>query len=151
MLDEDKTFSINELGDTSLDSKTGEAVRFVGVFVVKRVLSKREEIAADIFRRQILGPDPLNSMASISNDAYVMGQLSVRIIKAPSWWEQSNGGLELKDNNILAKIYEEAMKAEFEYRQALIDLSAPAEKVLEKIAKKDMVSAVIKDETEAEE
>jgi len=129
-IDLEKTFVISETGDS-----TGE--KFTGTFVVKCLLSKREEMAADLRRRMILGPSPDAALNSISNDAWLVGQLSVRILRAPSWWEQSDGGLDLRDNNVLAKVFEESMKAELEYRETIAKAAENAvAKNLAKLAEK---------------
>ena len=51
----EKSFIIDLAGET-----TGKP--FTGTFTVKCVLSKREEMAADIRRRMILGPNPENAL-----------------------------------------------------------------------------------------
>ena len=136
-------FAISEVGET-----TGE--KFTGMFTVKRVLSKREESLADIRRRAILGPQPENSLSSVANDAYVLGQLAVRIVKAPKWWDESDGGLDLLDSNVLAKIFEETLKAEIEFRKEIAEKTGDAEKVLEKTVQKSVENAALSEEIKGE-
>ena len=127
----EKSFIIDLVGDT-----TGE--RFVGTFTVKCVLSKREEMAADIRRRSILGPNPENAITMLASDAFVLGQLSVRIIKAPSWWDRSEGGLDLLDTNVTAKVFEEATKSEIEFRESISKQADAATDVLKKTVAKNV-------------
>lgn len=135
----EKQFIINETGTT-----TGE--RYSGTFRVKTLLTKREEIAADIRRRSILGPNPETALTVISNDAYVLGQLSVRIIDAPSWWDKSDGGLDLTDDNVIQKVYEETIKAEIEYREEVAKAAEKVTKILKKTAGKSPDNAAPEEE-----
>jgi hypothetical protein len=127
----EKSFIIDLVGDTTGD-------KFSGTFTVKCVLSKREEMAADVRRRFILGPSPENALNMLASDAFVLGQLSVRVTKSPSWWDRSDGGLELVDMNIIAKVFEEATKAELEFRETISKKAEEATKVLEKTVAKNV-------------
>ena len=138
MLDEDKTFVVQETGETT-------DRQFIGTFTVKRTLSKRDDQLADQRRRLILGPQPENATISAANDAYVLGQLSVRITKSPAWWDESDGGLDLKDNNIIAKIYSEAVQAELEWRNEIDKRAEEAGKTVKKIADKAVESEAAKE------
>ena len=108
----EKELAFNEVGET-----TGE--RYTGTFRIKRILTQREEFLADLRRRSILGPNPENAIVAIVNNAFTLGQLSVRIIEGPSWWnpnEDDVGGLDMLDMNILASLFEECMRADAEWR-----------------------------------
>lgn len=66
-----------------------------GNFIVKTSITKRDELAADEFRRRALGVDSLSAPAGLQTDAYIAGQLFVHIVEAPKWWKESDSGLEL--------------------------------------------------------
>lgn len=41
-----------------------------------------------------------------------LAELEVRIIKAPSWWKDSNGGRDLMDTNVVYEVFNKALDAE---------------------------------------
>lgn len=130
--DREKEFIVNEVGELTKE-------RYTGTFRVKRVLTQREEFLSDHRRRAILGPNPENSAMAMAQNAYALGQLSVRITKSPSWWNPNNeevGGLDLIDENLIAKVFEETLKAEQEWRDEIAKKAADAVKTVEEAADK---------------
>lgn len=119
-------FSVNVTGDT-----TGENYR--GLFRVRSRLSHRDHLNRDRIRREMLGPAPEAASDRARSIAEIFSQLSVRVIEAPSWWTNSEGGMGLADDNVVAEIYQEALKAE-------TDEIAKVTKKGEE-AKKDLVAA----------
>lgn len=128
----EKEFAINEIGAVTKE-------RYTGTFQVKRVLTQREEFLADHRRRSILGPNPENSSMAMAQNAYALGQLSVRIVKAPTWWNPNSedvGGLDLLDENLIAKVFEETLKAEQEWRDEIAKKAEASVKTVEEAAEK---------------
>ena len=121
------TFAINEVGE-----KSGNP--YTGTFVVKTMLTRRDGFTADAIRRNIVGVDPQNASPSIAGEAFMLGQLSVRIIDAPKWWEESDGGMDLADVNVIATIFKEAMDAE---SKRLKKLEEETKIALKKLKKED--------------
>jgi len=125
MADNTDTFSISIDGE-----KTGE--KWHGSFTVKLFLSHREELRRDAYRRELLGD--LAQFASVrqANQADVFSELSVRLVKAPSWWMDSNGGIDMIDSEVVAKVYDLTMGLE---RKAIDALKAKAEAAKAELAK----------------
>lgn len=102
-----EVISVNVVGN-----QTGNP--YIGEFTVKLSLTKREQLKADMIRREILGPSPLNNEPApkLQTDAFILGQLAVRVTKAPKFWEDSNGGLELPegDDNLLYELYNQILE-----------------------------------------
>lgn len=106
---------------------TGE--QFTGNFTVKTRLSHYDQLKRDEARRALLGPSPLGQVpgeqAKIT--AEVFSQLAVRVVKAPSWWTDSNNGLDMMDSDPASKVYEAAMTAEKEELDRLKEEAKKAE------------------------
>lgn len=102
------TFSVSMDGD-----RTG--TKWHGEFTVKTLLSHRDELRRDQIRRELLGGvNPEFASIRSLNQADVFSDLAVRIIKSPSWWNESSGGLDLSDDNVVATVYSKTMDAEKE-------------------------------------
>jgi hypothetical protein len=90
---------------------TGEM--FIGKFTVKTRLSHFDQLKRDEARRSLLGPSPVgqkpNEQAMIT--AEVFSQLAIRIVQAPSWWTDSNNGIDMMDSDPVTKVYETTMTA----------------------------------------
>lgn len=121
------TISLSTTGTT-----TGQS--FAGEFEVKTVLSRRDQFAADQKRREILGGIAQDqAMATLVGEAFMLGQLFVRITKAPDWWTTAGYGLDLKDSNVISELYEHALAKQAEAQRAIKEQAKAA---LEKIAEK---------------
>jgi len=126
-----EVFSVNIVGTSTNRSYSGE-------FTAKTTMTMKDQFAADLKRRQVLGPSPDGTppAANLQFQAYMIGQLFVKIIDAPKWWQDSNFGLELEDMNVVTELYnsvleleEKTSKAfEEEADQALEKLKAPPKK-----------------------
>lgn len=119
------SFTINIIGDT-----TGENYR--GVFEVRTRISHRDNLREDEIRRTLLGTNPTTATPRAANTAEVFSQLHNRIVKAPTWWTGSDGGQDLEDDNVIAAIYENMIKAR---QESLDELKSQAEKAKEELAK----------------
>jgi hypothetical protein len=117
---------------------TGEATGtpYMGDFTVKLQLTKKEQFRADAIRREILGPSPLNNEPApkLQTDAFIIGQLAVRIEKAPKFWTDSSNGLDLPegDDNLLYTLYNEILT---KIEDQNTKLREQAKKALETLAK----------------
>ena len=136
----ESTFAIAMKGDT-LDHQ------YTGSFTVRCILTKREELIADIRRRELLGPIAEAAGPTVSNNAYVLGQLFVRIVDAPDWWKESDGGADLYDTNVIGEVYAKVLEASAEWRKRVGAEAKKAEEPVKKLAKKAPKEG---EETEAE-
>jgi hypothetical protein len=121
----DTTFSINIKGEDSGDPYRGK-------FRVLTLLTRRDQFAADEVRRRILGIMAETAPPSLITEAYMIGQLQVRIIEGPDWWMSSEGGELLPDKNVVVELFKECMKAEEERKEKLKTDAGAARKRLRK-------------------
>lgn len=86
---------------------TGESTRHVyqGKFSIETVLDRRANFAADERRRMLIGANPTGVAPSVMGEAYMLGQLFVRIVEGPKWWTDSDNGIELKDANVIGELF----------------------------------------------
>lgn len=118
--------SINTLGD-----QTGR--NYTGTFTFRTVLTRGERFVSDQRRREILGPNSEQAMSDLQLEAFMLGQLFVRVVESPEWWSKSNGGLNLEDGNVISELFNVAMSKEKEYKE---ELQKQAEAALKQMSKK---------------
>ena len=121
-------FSVSVIGE-----ETGTS--FTGDFVVKTLMTRRDSFTADERKRLIIGnvSNPAMVPSNIHGEAYMLSQLSVRVVNGPDWWIRSDSGMDLADSNIIGEIFRLALEKEDERKAAL---GKTAEKALEKLSKK---------------
>jgi len=114
-------FTVDVTGD-----RTGESLQ--GVFKAKTRLSHRERLLIDQLKRQLLGPQPAGTMPSEDADsrADAFANLRVRLTESPSWWMNSNGGIELVDDNVVTAVFEKAVQVEVDAINAIKEAAAKA-------------------------
>lgn len=117
-----------------------------GKFLVKTNLTRRENFIADERRRMIVGTNPLGVAPSLNGEAYMLGQLFVRILEGPKWWKDSDGGLDLEDENVIGELYRLITLKINESESDLVDEGKAAVKNLTKTARKLSTEAVEKQE-----
>jgi hypothetical protein len=116
-------FDVNVKGEL-----TGK--QFAGLFVCKTKLSVRDTLAEGALYRQILGPNPNEASLEQKSIALAHSFLAKRITKAPSWWADTGGCLDMDDMNVLAEVYQAAVtKVNKEY-EVLEKEAAAAQPVL---------------------
>lgn len=125
----DAPFSISLVGD-----ETGE--KWVGDFRAKERLTHRDTLIKDMRRRELLGsfggdPDPRARSVAI-----IVAELTVRLTKMPRWFEESNLGLDLEDENVLAEVWDKAVKVQLAASEARQKAAEEKQKELRKDAEK---------------
>jgi hypothetical protein len=123
----EQNFTVSVVGELS-----GETFR--GDFKVRKLLSHRQQLAYDAKRRELLGTNPNGTSNRADSLTEVFAQLSVRIVEAPSWWVESGGGMDLIDDNVVIKVFEQTMLAEREAREAIAKRAEESKAALGKIA-----------------
>lgn len=121
---ETEVFTLSVVGDSS-------KVTWAGEFSVKTKLSWRDQLQMDKARRELLGADAQAASPDAVAQAVILAELGVRIVKSPSWWTESNRGLDLVDDNVLTEIYQKV-------RTVVMGLDKEAEKETE-AARQDLV------------
>lgn len=107
----EKTFSINVMGDD-----TGE--RFAGEFTCVCVpfISMRNKIARDEIRE-------CGDLGNITTDLFLRSRYLVnvqsRLTSWPDWWQGMGHGARLLDENVLREVYDKCIEAEVEWRASV--------------------------------
>jgi hypothetical protein len=114
-----------------IGSDTGQV--YEGQFVIKTLLSRRDLFMADERRRLVIGSLGESAPSMINGEAYMIGQLAVRIVDAPKWFKESDLGLELKDENIIPMLFKLCMDKEQERKD---EIKKKSEESLKKLSKK---------------
>ncbi len=107
----ESTFSIDHVGDTSGN-------RYEGTFVVRTVLNMGQKHQLELEKSRLLA-DFLNPTSELSGIALILSNLRVKIVDAPEWWKQSNGGLNILDEDVLVELYKKLVEKEIEWRAAI--------------------------------
>lgn len=119
-LDNTASWTMREEGDTL-------GATYAGTFVFKCFLSPLDTLASGRLYRELLGPNPNDATETERFIAFILSQLSKRIVKAPPFWNtdsmiQGN----IPDVNILTLVLDRAMSAEMIYKEGLNQRRAEA-------------------------
>ncbi len=125
-------FTVDVIGDQS-----GE--RFAGKFCAKTTLTHREQLRRDELRRMYLGSFAGSAPASprAENQAMIFAEINIRLSgdkAAPNFWRDSDGGMDLLDDNVIQAVYKGVQEGIEARQKALADAI--------KDARKDIQSAV---------
>jgi hypothetical protein len=125
------TFTVSIIG-----KQTGKP--YSGEFVAKMVLTRRDNFLADAERRRIVGPSPEGTFPApkLHGEAYILGLLRAHLVEFPEWWRDSDGGLDLEDDNVADEIMQIVNQKVEEYKVKLADQAEKAVAGLRKNAKK---------------
>lgn len=89
-----------------VDTKGQESGQeYKGLFTAKTKLSMREMLREDEIRRGLLGDNPNGASDIAKVMAAALAYLAVRIVDAPQWWKDANGGQDLQDENVLVAVH----------------------------------------------
>lgn len=103
----EKSFQFEHLGEI-----TGK--KYEGTFTVRCILNTAEKRALEI-ERSALSADLSNPTGNLSALSTVIANLRVRVINAPDWFKQSIVTLDLLDEEVLFKLYGNALDKEDEW------------------------------------
>jgi len=101
--------------------RTETDVLLEGEFQFKPELTRRDAFRADSARRNVIGaiPEGQEVPPSLQAEAYMIGQLSVRITDAPEWWLESEGGLQFSDPGVIASVFDQVIVMQSEIKEKL--------------------------------
>lgn len=105
------TINFHVIGDRTGNTYTGE-------FVVRKFLSHRQLLAKDQLLREYLKGDNLQISTQVSR-ADQLSTCQTALDKAPDWWKEANGGLDLIDDNVLVDLFEQVLKIQKEAEDAV--------------------------------
>ena len=102
--------------DFEFTSELGK--KYDGQFLVHCVLNMRQKHVLELEKTRLLGnyTNPTDELAGI---AVILSNLRSRIVTGPTWWEQSDGGYNLADIDVLTSLYNKVIAAETEWRTKL--------------------------------
>lgn len=100
--------------------------KYDGRFTVKCVLDLRTRHQLELEKTRLLGnyPNPTDELAGI---AIVLATLRTRIVDAPEWWKQSDGGYNLMDLDVVTALFNKVKDVEFEWRVKLKETAKKAQ------------------------
>jgi hypothetical protein len=124
-----ETVTVSVVGEISEDT-------FAGVFRAKTRMSYGDTLTQDRVRRELLGEAGGTPSRRAALVAEMLSELYVRVLDAPSWWKNSAGpsgipGMNLEDENVLVKVYNEVLKKDRAIAKALAAEAEQARKDLE--------------------
>lgn len=119
-------FELHVVGD-----ETGDT--FHDKFRAKEKLSWADQLAIDRMRRELLGPLGGEADLNVQQRAQVIAELTFRLTEFPEWWKNAHNGLDLVDDNVVLKVYEEAQRIRKEY---LDRMKAKGEEAKKKLGEK---------------
>lgn len=103
---------------------------FTGKFRAKEKLSWADRLNSDRIRRELLGPNGAEADPVIQRRAEMLGELSVHLTEVPEFWKTSRGGLDLVDDNVVMKVYDEAMAIQTKWQETQLAKGEAAKKKL---------------------
>jgi len=119
------------------DHKDEYGERREGNFSVKCRLTMRERQMMELNKSRLLGghSSPTDALMGIS---VMVATLITHITDAPEWWKQSDNGMDLEDETIVIKLFNQLTNEQVAWRDALtkhaLDKTAAVEQELDKEA-----------------
>jgi hypothetical protein len=100
--------------------------RYEGQFKVLCLLDMGQKHRLELEKTRLLGnyPNPTDGLAGIS---IILANLRIKIIDAPEWWKQSNGGYAIQDEDALVALYDKVLAAEAEWRKQMVEKGKKAQ------------------------
>lgn len=107
----EKTFTFEHIGED-----TGR--KYEGQFTVRCVLNVGQKHALALEKTRLQGSytNPTDDLAGL---AIILANLRAKIVEAPEWWKQSQGGATVEDESALVVLYRKVQEAEFEWKEEL--------------------------------
>ena len=114
----EKTFAFEHVGETT-------GFKYEGQFTVLCVLNTGQKHAMALEKTRLMGnyPNPTDDLAGF---AVIFANLRAKIVKAPEWWNQSNGGASIDDEDTLVVLHRKILEVEVEWKE---DLKKKTEKI----------------------
>ncbi len=105
---------------------------YEGIFEVRKVLTPSQKAMADVERRNFLGNPERGAEIDpeVSELAFAISQLKVRVIKGPTWWNSSNGLKSFVDDNVLVELTNAVLQVELDFKAEIKAKAEAAKKAL---------------------
>lgn len=107
----EKTFEFDHVGED-----TGK--EYKGRFTVLCTLTVGQKHSLALEKTRLLGnyANPTDDLAGL---AIILANLRAKIVEAPEWWKQSQGGANIDDESALVVLYRQVQEAEFQWKEDL--------------------------------
>ncbi len=115
----EKTFEVDVLG-------TDTGVQYQGQFTVKCILNMADRHSMEMEKTRLMA-DYANPSGGLAGIAITLATLRTKVIKGPPWWENSDGGINIMDENVIIAVYDQCSQAESEWRKSLKETSEKAQ------------------------
>lgn len=116
----ERSFHIDVVGDVT-------GVQYKGEFTAKCVLNMAGKHAMELEKTRLMA-DYANPSAGLAGIAISLATVRAKVIKGPEWWNSSNGGADLIDENVIFAIFDECIKIETEWKSLLKKRAEEAQK-----------------------
>lgn len=107
----EKSFAFEHIGET-----TGK--KYDGQFTVLCVLTVGQKHALALEKTRLIG-NYMNPTDDLAGFAVILANLRAKIVNAPEWWNQSNGGSNIDDEDALVVLYNKVLEAEVQWKEDL--------------------------------
>lgn len=107
----EKSFEFDHIGED-----TGR--EYKGQFTVRCVLNVGQKHALALEKTRLQG-NYMNPTDDLAGLAIILANLRAKVIEAPEWWKQSQGGANIEDESALVVLYRKVQEAEFEWKEEL--------------------------------
>lgn len=100
--------------------------RYEGRFTVLAVLDLGQKHRLELEKTRLLGnyQNPSDGLVAIST---VLASLRTKIVDAPEWWKQSNGGFNLLEEDLIMALYKKVLESEEEWKLKLKEMGKKAQ------------------------
>ena len=113
----ERTFEFNYVGlDTGKEYK--------GRFTVRCILTVGQKHSMSLERTRLLG-NYENPTADLAGIALILSSLRAKVIDAPEWWKQSQGGTLIDDEDCLVELFRKVEEAELLWKADLKKKAEP--------------------------
>ena len=98
--------------------------KYEGLFTVHCILNMRQKHAIEVQKTRLL-MDMANPTDELKAQALLLSNLRIRIIDGPEWWKQSDGGLNIIDDDALFALFNKVLDAEDKWKEPVRKLANP--------------------------
>lgn len=113
----EKTFDFDYEG-----LETGK--KYDGRFTVRCLLSVGQKHTMALEETRLLG-NYANPTEDLAGYAMILSNLRAKIIDAPEWYKQSNGGILIDDEDVLVELFRKIKEMELAWKEDLKKASTP--------------------------
>lgn len=103
--------------------------KYDGRFTVLCLLDMGQKHRLELEKTRLMGnyQNPSDGLYGI---ALILANLRIKVIDAPEWWKQSNGGSNILDEDVLVALYDKVLEAESEWRRKMKEKGEKAQESL---------------------